>query len=111
MPALLAALGAAFSWIVSAVLAGLASEVFRKAALVITFNLVLGYFISWISSKLPIDIFNLGATVDSSLGSLPQFALYLLSEWGIITALFIVLNVQLSLFGVRLLLRAMGAAR
>ncbi|MBL4791536.1 MAG: hypothetical protein JKY97_00975 [Citromicrobium sp.] len=111
MPALLAALGAAFSWVVSAIVAGLASELFRKAVLIVTFNLVLGYFISWVSSKLPIDIFNLGPTLDSSLSGLPQFALYLLSSWGIITAIFIVVNVQLSIFGVRLLLRAMGAAR
>lgn len=109
MPALLLALGSAFGWIVRYAMTLLASEVVRKAMLFITFNIVIGILLSWIGTKLGIDPFSLGSSMSGWLGSVPAFVLWVLDAFGFITALWIVVQVQLSIFGVRLLMRALGA--
>ncbi|PZU44807.1 MAG: hypothetical protein DI568_14930 [Sphingomonas sp.] len=109
MPALLAALGAGFAWIAKYIVILLAGETFRKAILFVSFNVVFAILMDWILNKLGFDVTNLDSTLNNLLGGLPQFLLYVLREWGILAALWIVLQAQVSVMFVRLAMRALGA--
>ena len=73
------------------------SELFKRAAIFITMNIVLQFLSSWLMSQVVqgISIGNGGSSVSSLLGNIAPMVLYVFDTLWVIPGLFLVLNVKL----------------
>lgn len=112
MPALIAALGAAFSWIVQALLAGIAGAATQKAIRFAVAALIAPLILGWIAVHLAgASPFDLGQLLGQFVGGLPGMVLYMLDSFGIIAFLFVVLKFEVGAFIISLYMRFIGAGR
>lgn len=104
---------AILAWFASHLLAGVVGELFKKAAIFITFNIVLSFILNYITTNSfsGLSVFGVGASLSSLLGQLadPRTA-YVLDCFYVVQGLFLVLNAYLARFAYRLTLRALGAS-
>jgi hypothetical protein len=103
MPALLL-------WLGQFLLRTVASELFKKAAIFLTFNIVMSFMLSFLAANsFGLSIFGVGDTVAQLLGQLGNStAMYVVVNAGVVQALFLVLNAYLARFAYRLVFRALG---
>jgi hypothetical protein len=103
MPALLL-------WLGQFLLRTVASEVFKKAAIFLTFNIVLSFMLSYIGSNTyGMSIFGVGDAVGNLLSNMgSSVAMYALVNLGVVQALFLVLNAHLARFAYRMVFKALG---
>lgn len=112
MPALLAALGGAFSWIVSALLSGLASNAVQKGikfgVAVFMLPVLLGKIAEYLGGSNPFDV---GRLFGTFLGGLPATIAYALDSHGVVAFLYVILTADLGVLAVTLYFRLFGATR
>lgn len=103
MPALLL-------WLGQFLLRSVASEVFKKAAIFLTFNIVLSFMLSFIGKNtFGMSIFGIGDTLSGLMNSAAgSLAMYIVVNAGVIQALFLILNAYLARFAYRLVFKALG---
>lgn len=91
------------------ILGALGAEVFKRAAIFLTMNIVLGYLVNWISSQVVqgLSISSGGSQLSSLLTALGPMVLYLFDILWVIPGLFLVLNVMLWRLAGRLTIRAL----
>ncbi len=112
MPALLAAFGAAFAWLVKALIGGFASLATQKAVRMVMAAFLMPLFLSWIARFLgaanPLDV---GAMLGTFLGGLPASILWVLDSFGFIFFVFVMISTDLGIFAVSLYARVFGAGK
>ena len=103
MPALLL-------WLGQFLLRTVAGEVFKKAAIFLTLNIVLSYMLSLIGkNNFGMSVFGVGDSVSSLLGALgSSTAMYVVVNLGVVQALYLILNAYLARFAYRMIFRALG---
>jgi hypothetical protein len=106
MPALLL-------WLGRYLLGTVASEVFKRAAIFLTLNIVLSFMISiFEQNDYGFNIFGIGAqvgnlvTLMSTLGG--GIILYVMEGTGCLAAIFLILNAYLARFAYRMIFRSLG---
>lgn len=103
MPALLL-------WLGQFLLRTVASELFKKAAIFLTFNIIMSFMLSFLAkNSFGLSIFGVGDAVSSLLSNLgTSTAMYVVVNAGVIQAVFLILNAYLARFAYRLVFRALG---
>ena len=109
MPALLLALGGAFQWLVTSIMAGMASLATQKLMRFVVAGFMLPIALGWLTQHLggssPFDISGL---LGGWLGGFPGMLLYCVVEFGIVGFLYNLLKVEVGGFVVRMLMRVFG---
>jgi hypothetical protein len=109
MPALLLALGSAISWLGRHVLTLFAGELFRKVVMFLSFNVIMAFVVETLSKNMfGISVFDAGNQIAGAIASLPQFAQFLLTEWGLLSYVYTVLTAMIVKFFYRRTFGAMG---
>jgi hypothetical protein len=112
MPALLLALGSAFSWLVGAIVAGFTSaatlKLIRFGVAALMLPIALGWLTQHLGGASPFDIAGLLGTW---LGGFPAFLLSSLETLGFVAFAFIILKIEVGAFVVSMLMRAFGFGR
>lgn len=87
------------------------SEIFKRATIFITMNIILQFLSQWIMSQVVqgISLGNGGASVTTLLSSITPMVLYVFDTLWVIPGLFLVLNVKLWRLSGRLTVRAATA--
>jgi len=87
------------------------SEIFRRALIFITMNIILQFLSQWMMSQVVqgISIDNGGASVTTLLSSIGPMVLYVFDTLWVIPGLFLVLNVKLWRLAGRMTVRAATA--
>ena len=103
MPALLL-------WLGQFLLRTVASELFKKAAIFLTLNICMSFFLGMIAKNNGgFNIFGLGDTISGAISALnAPMVIYVLVNSGILAALFLVLNAALVRFGWRMFIKFLG---
>lgn len=103
MPALLL-------WLGQFLLRTVASEIFKKAAIFLTLNICMTFFLGMIAkNNFGFNIFGLGDTIGGLINGLnAPMIMYVLVNSGFLAAIFLVLNAALVRFGWRTFLRFLG---
>src|SRR3546814_4173333 len=101
MPALLL-------WLGQFLLRTVAGELFRKAAIFLTFNIVMGFMLSYLGeNNFGLSFLGVGDTVSQLLTTLgSSTAMYVIVHAGVVQALFLILNAYLARFAYRQIGRA-----
>lgn len=104
---------AIFTWFTTFFLQAAASQIARKALMVISFNIALGFIVAWIGNHgiAGLTFLGMGETVTSSLQALaPRIGFY----WNYFKCsfgVFLILNALLLRFTFNISLAALGASR
>lgn len=100
---------AILKWFGGYLLATVAGEIFRKATIFLTFNIILQFLLGYITSNTGggISIFGAGASVTDALSEFVTPGVsYVLDAFYVIPGLFMVLNAYLTRFAYRLTIRS-----
>lgn len=112
MPALLLAIGSGLSWVVSALLAGLAGAAFQKALKIGAAAFLLPIVMGWIAEKfVGMNPFDAGQLLGGFLGGLPALFAYTLDAMGFVAFIFVIVKADVAVMVIRLLMRVMGMGR
>ncbi|MGH6616182.1 hypothetical protein [Sphingomonas sp.] len=104
-------MGAVLAWFSRFFLVTTLTEVFKRATIFLTFNIILAFALNYITNhSFNVSIFSLGAAVSGMLAGLPPFVVYVMAQLQIAQALFVILNAYLARFAYRLVFKSMGAA-
>lgn len=105
MPAIL-------SWFASVLFSGFAKELFRRAAIMVTFNIVMGFLIQWLMTHgLPngLGVFEGGGTVSQLFSTISPLLLYVFDAMWVVPGVFLVLNAHLWRLTGRMVVRSVTA--
>lgn len=101
---------AILTWFGSLLGSTFASELFRRAIMMVTFNIALTFFISWITSHSLTGGLNPltgGSAVSALFSQLGPMVLYCMDQLWVIPGLYLVLNAKLWRLTARLTTKAM----
>jgi hypothetical protein len=103
MPALLL-------WLGQFLLRTVASEIFKKAAIFLSFNIVLSFMLSYMTkNSFGLSVFGVGDAISGLLQSAAgSMAMYVAVNSGVVQALFIVLAALLARWSYRIIFKALG---
>ncbi|RYF06466.1 MAG: hypothetical protein EOO77_26845 [Oxalobacteraceae bacterium] len=90
------------------ILGQLTGEVFKRAAIFLTMNIVLGYLVNWIQGQVVqgLSISSGGSTLSTLFQSVGGMVLYVFDIMWVIPGLFLVMNVKLWRLSGRLMIKA-----
>jgi hypothetical protein len=104
-------MGAILAWFSRFFLVTTLTEIFKRGAIFLTFNIVIAFLLNYMTNhSFNVSVFSLGASVSSMLSGLPPFVIYVFAQLQIAQGLFVILNAYLARFAYRLVFRAVGAA-
>lgn len=104
-------MGAILAWFSRFFLVTTLTEVFKRGAIFLTFNIIIAFLLNYVTNhSFNVSVFSLGSAVASMLSGLPPFVVYVFAQFQVAQALFVVLNAYLARFAYRLVFKSVGAA-
>lgn len=103
-------MAALLSWFARFFLVQSLTEIFKRGAIFLTFNIVIAFLLNYVTNhSFDVSIFSLGAAVSSMFSTFPPFVVYVLQQLQVAQALFVILNAYLARFAYRLVFKSVGA--
>lgn len=103
-------MGAILAWFSRFFLVTTLTEIFRRGAIFLSFNIIIAFVLNYITNhSFNVSVFSLGASVASMLSGLPPFVVYVFVQLQVAQALFVILNAYLARFAYRLVFKSVSA--
>lgn len=109
MPLLIPAIGAVLMWFGRFLLSLFAGEAVRKILTFTTLGIIMAFVMETMGKNLfGFSIFDTGTQVEGALATVPAFGKFLLVEWGVLAAIYLVMTAHIAKWFYRRLFGAVG---